>query len=422
MQLEQQTYLVGGAIRDRLLGRPVQDKDWVVVGARPEDMVAAGYRQVGKDFPVFLHPVTGDEHALARVERKIGPGYRGFCIIADGNVTLEDDLARRDLTINAMAQDHEGQLIDLAGGVKDLCDGVLRHVSEAFAEDPVRILRVARFMAQLERFVVAEETMGLMCRMVEAGEVDALTSERVWKETARALMTDRPSLYFETLRACGALARIFPEIDALFGVPQPPQHHPEVDSGVHTLMCVDRAAEHGYPLEVRYAALVHDLGKGTTPQAEWPRHLAHEARGVPLVERMSERLRAPRALKDLGMRVSKEHLRVHRCQEMTAKKIHDLVHKLNGLKVDPAFVWALDACECDAQGRAGLENQPYPQKDFLLQMASAARAVPTGPLQAKGLTGEKFGAALRQMQIGAIARAKKAWLETDCAEISPGHT
>jgi len=372
------TYIVGGAVRDRLLGRPVADRDHVVVGATPDDMVALGFQPVGKDFPVFLHPDSHEEYALARTERKSGRGYRGFTVYASPEVTLEDDLRRRDLTINAMAEDEQGALIDPFGGRRDLEARVFRHVSEAFGEDPVRILRVARFAARFAGFTVAPETLVLMRRMVDDGEVDALVAERVWQELARGLMEPVPSRMVEVLRACGALARLLPELDRLFGVPQPPEHHPEIDTGVHVMRVIDWAAQQGYSLPVRFAALVHDLGKGATPREDWPRHVGHEAKGVELVRGLCERLRVPNDCRELGVAVAREHGLVHRARELRPGTLVQLLERVDAFRRPERFEEFLRACECDFRGRPGYETRPFPEADHLRQALRAAQAVDAG--------------------------------------------
>ncbi len=346
-------YIVGGAVRDRLLGRPVQDRDWLVVGADPQQMLDAGFVPVGRDFPVFLHPSTHEEYALARTERKVAPGYHGFTFHADPSVTVEDDLARRDLTINAMAEDADGRLVDPYGGRADLERRVLRHVSPAFAEDPVRILRLARFAARFADFSVAPETGVLMRAMVEAGEVDALVPERVWQELSRGLMEQTPSRMFEVLRGCSALARLLPEVDRLWGVPQPPQHHPEIDTGVHLMMVLDTSARLGAPLPVRYACLGHDLGKGTTPPEVLPRHLGHEERSVALVEQVSARWKVPNDCRELAVVVAREHGHVHASGPLDAAALMRLIERCDGLRRPDRFELMLWACECDARGRLG---------------------------------------------------------------------
>lgn len=405
-------YLVGGAVRDRLLGVPFKERDWVVVGASPEEMLAAGFRPVGKDFPVFLHPQTQEEHALARTERKSGHGYHGFIFHTGPAVSLEEDLSRRDLTINAIAQDEDGALTDPYGGQRDLAARLLRHVSPAFAEDPVRILRVARFAARFAPlgFAVAAETLALMRRMVEAGEADHLVPERVWKETERALMEPRPAVFFETLQACGALARVMPELAALAGVPQRADYHPEVDSLVHTLMCVSAAARANHVLDVRVAALLHDLGKAATPPAEWPRHVMHETRGLPLVRTFCDRLRVPAAARDLALAVTRDHLLVHKVEELRAGTLLELMERLDAFRRPERYELALQACECDARGRLGFEDCDYPQTDVLRTAARIAQ-VSNVEVQAAGFTGVAFGEEVRRrrrQQLDTWTSARKA--------------
>lgn len=379
-----QVYAVGGAIRDALLGLSSQDRDYVVVGATPAGMEAEGYKPVGKDFPVFLHPRTREEYALARTERKTAAGYKGFSFYCAPDVTLEDDLVRRDLTINAMAQAVgddgalTGPVIDPYGGQRDLAARLFRHVSDAFAEDPVRILRVARFAARFHDFTVAPETLVLMRRMVEAGEVDALVAERVWQELARGLMEARPSRMFEVLRECGALARLLPELDRLWGVPQRADYHPEVDTGVHVMMVVDTAAAMGTSLPVRFAALMHDLGKGTTPEDVLPRHIGHEQRSVQLLEAVCKRLRAPTDCRDLAVVVAREHGNIHRCGEFGAAALTRLLERCDALRKPARFAEALQACEADARGRLGFEAREYPQTARLMMALEAAASVDAG--------------------------------------------
>jgi tRNA nucleotidyltransferase (CCA-adding enzyme) len=386
-------YAVGGAIRDELLGVPVQDRDYVVVGATPEQMVAQGYRPVGKDFPVFLHPQTHEEYALARTERKTAAGYHGFQFFYAPDVTLEEDLARRDLTINAMAREVRpdgaltGPVVDPFNGQADLQARVFRHVSDAFLEDPVRILRVARFAARFTDFTVAPETMDLMREMVSAGEVDALVAERVWQEVSRGLMERRPSRMFAVLRECGALARILPEIDAMFGVPQRADYHPEVDTGVHVMMVVDHAAAQGYALAVRFAALTHDLGKATTPEDVLPRHIGHEGRSVDLLKPLCERLRVPNECRDLALLVAREHGNIHRVMETGAAGVVRLLERCDAIRKPGRFAEALQACEADARGRLGFEAREYPQAERLRVALVAARAVDAGAI-AKGFVGK----------------------------------
>lgn len=371
-------YQVGGAVRDELLGLPVQDRDYVVVGATPEEMVKQGFRPVGKDFPVFLHPRTHEEYALARTERKTTRGYKGFQVYAEPEVTLEQDLARRDLTINAIARDDAGIIIDPYHGVDDIKAGILRHVSRAFVEDPVRILRVARFAARFEQFSIASETLELMREMVGNGEVDALVPERVWQELAKGLMENRPSRMFLALRECGALARILPELDHLFGVPQPVQYHPEVDTGIHVMMVIDCAATRGYPLEVRFAALTHDLGKGATPQAEWPRHIAHEQRSYEMIKPLCERLRVPNACRDLALVTARFHGVVHRAPELRTETLLKLLQDTDALRQPARFEYFLQACEADSCGRTGFDQQPFMPADLLRRAHGVVAAVDAG--------------------------------------------
>ncbi len=401
-------YVVGGAVRDALLGRPVNDRDWVVVGATPQQMLEAGFRQVGADFPVFLHPQTNEEYALARTERKSAPGYRGFVVHADPSVTLEQDLSRRDLTVNAMAQREDGTLIDPFGGAADLRDGVLRHVSQAFAEDPVRILRVARFAARFADFRVATETLALMRTMVADGEADALVSERVWQELARGLMEARPSRLFELLRACGALRVLLPEVDRLWGVPQPPAHHPEVDTGVHLMMVLDEAARARAPLPVRFACLCHDLGKGTTPADMLPRHLGHEERSVKLLRALCERLKVPVECRELAEITAREHGHVHASAALSPAAQLRLLERCDALRRPARFADMLLACECDARGRLGFEQRDYPQRPRLLQALAFARGVDTAAVAqrfaALGQAGPQIGQAIHTARIEALRR------------------
>jgi tRNA nucleotidyltransferase (CCA-adding enzyme) len=401
--------IVGGAVRDALLGEPVNDRDWVVTGASPQDMLDAGYLPVGKDFPVFLHPQTHEEYALARTERKTGPGYRGFEVHAAPDVTLEDDLRRRDLTINAIAQQQDGTLIDPYHGQRDLQAKVLRHVSEAFAEDPVRILRLARFAARWPDFTVAPETTALMRQMVAAGEVDALVAERVWQELSRGLMERAPARMFEVLRSVGALARLVPEVDALFGVPQPPQHHPEIDTGVHTLMVLGRCAATAQPLPVRYACLVHDLGKGTTPADVLPRHIGHEQRGEGLIRQVNERLRVPVDCGELALLTAREHTNVHASERLKGAAIMRLLERCDAFRRPERFLQMLAACECDATGRLGLEDAPYPQRTRLAAALKTAQDVDARAASAqaieRGLKGPAIADAIRQARVKALAVA-----------------
>ena len=375
-----QIYSVGGAVRDELLGLTVQDRDHVVVGATPEEMVRLGFKPVGKDFPVFLHPKTHEEYALARTERKTARGYKGFQVYASPEVTLEEDLARRDLTINAIAKDDHGRITDPFNGVADLRAGMLRHVSPAFAEDPVRILRVARFAARFSAFRIAEETMELMREMVRNGEVDALVPERVWQELARGLMEHKPSRMFEALRNCGALARILPELDRLFGVPQPEKYHPEIDTGIHVMLVVDYAAAKGYALPVRFAALTHDLGKGTTPLQEWPRHLDHEARGAGLVRDVCQRLRVPNDCRELATVAARHHGDAHRALEMRPSSLLQLLQATDALRQAGRFEEFLQACESDYCGRPGYAEKTFEQAQLLRTALAAAMSVDAGAI------------------------------------------
>ena len=401
-------YQVGGAVRDRLLGIAHGDRDWVVVGATPEQMLAQGFTPVGRDFPVFLHPITHEEYALARTERKSAPGYRGFVVHADPAVTLEEDLQRRDLTINAIAEDEHGRLIDPFGGEADLRAGVLRHVCDAFAEDPVRILRLARFAARWPHFRVAPQTMVLAARMVEQGEVDALVPERVWQELSRGLMEARPSRMLAVLRDCGALERVLPEVDAMYGVPQPVEHHPEVDSGVHLGMVLDMAARLAATLPVRYACLVHDLGKGRTPREQWPRHVAHEARSERLAERLAQRLRVPAECGELGRLVAREHGNIHRSATLDAAAVLRLLERADALRRPARFEQALLACECDARGRLGLENDAYAPRQRLGAALAAVLGVDAtaaaAAAAAGGASGPAVGEAVRRARLAALER------------------
>ncbi len=382
-----QIYVVGGAVRDELLGLPVQDHDWVVVGATPEQMIAQGFRPVGKDFPVFLHPRTQEEYALARTERKTAPGYHGFVFHTSPEVRLEDDLIRRDLTINAMARAEDGSIVDPYGGQQDLQERVFRHVSEAFAEDPVRILRLARFAARFADFRVADATNALMRTMVDEGEVDALVPERVWQELSRGLMEQKPSRMFAVLRDCGALSRILPELDALWGVPQPPLHHPEVDTGVHMMLVIDYAAERGFDLPIRFAALMHDLGKGVTPAEHWPKHHGHEGMGPRLITDLCKRLRVPTDCRDLAVMTAREHGNVSRAMALRPQTIVTLFERCDAFRKPERFAQMLLASECDARGRGhethDMRYRDYPQGAYLLNALAAARAVNAGEVAAR---------------------------------------
>jgi tRNA nucleotidyltransferase (CCA-adding enzyme) len=408
-----QVYLVGGAVRDRLLGRAVRERDWVVVGARPEELERQGFIPVGRDFPVFLHPETKEEHALARLERKIAPGYRGFTTEFSPHVTLEDDLRRRDLTINAMAEDADGNIIDPHGGRRDLDARLLRHVSEAFAEDPVRILRVARFAARYAPlgFTVADETLALMRRMVEAGEVNALVAERVWAETEKALAEPAPDVFISVLRDCGALKVIYPEIDALFGVPQPQKWHPEIDTGVHLLMALRQAVELGGGLAVRFAVLLHDLGKAATPAYVLPAHHGHEDSGVALVEQLCARVRVPNHLRELAVIAARFHTHVHRALELRADTVLRTLERCDALRRPERFAELLLACEADARGRLGFEQREYPQRAFVAQARERAAAVALDPAERAGMSGEKIGQELRRRRLAAIEELKTQLVE-----------
>jgi tRNA nucleotidyltransferase (CCA-adding enzyme) len=402
-----ETYLVGGAVRDALLGRAVRERDWVVVGATVAAMEAAGFRRVGKDFPVFLHPQTGEEYALARTERKTGAGYHGFAVYAGTDVSLEDDLRRRDLTINAIAQTATGELIDPWGGQADLAARTLRHVSEAFREDPLRVLRTARFAASLASydFTIAAETRELMAAMVNDGELQALVPERVWQEIAKALRSERPDVFVAALRDCGALAQVLPEVAQLFGVPQPAQWHPEIDTGEHVLLTLRVAAALTPSLPVRFAALVHDLGKAATPAADWPAHHGHEQRGVPLIRALCRRLAVPNDCRDMALQVAQYHTHVHRALELRPTTVLKVLEAVDAFRRPARFAEFLLGCEADARGRAGCSDRPYPQAARFSAAFAAARAVPSEPLVAAGLQGPAFGAALRKARVGAISTA-----------------
>jgi len=404
-------YLVGGAVRDELLGLPVTERDWCVVGATPEELESLGYRQVGKDFPVFLHPETGEEYALARTERKTGPGYHGFEFRSSPDVTIEDDLQRRDLTINAMARDQQGDLIDPFNGRQDLEHRILRHVSDSFAEDPVRILRVAKFAARFAPFGfrLAEETMALMSAMVEHGEADELVPHRVWKECEAALACPNPRVFFEILRQCGALARVFPEIDALFGVPQPPQWHPEIDCGVHTMMVLEQAAGLSQELDVRFAALVHDLGKATTPEARLPGHPGHERRSVRLIKMMANRMPIPTGCRELALVVAEFHGHCHKAFELRPATVLEVLERTDAFRRPERFDRFLLACEADSRGRTGFEMRPYPQGRYFKMALQSAAAVSGRELAREGMDGAQIGDALRRKRLQAISRFKSEY-------------
>ena len=376
------TYLVGGSVRDEILGLPVTDHDYVVVGSSPDEMMQLGYRPVGKDFPVFLHPQSQEQYALARTERKISRGYKGFEVYASPEVTLQEDLARRDLTINSIAKDQDGNIIDPFNGVADLEAGLLRHVSPAFTEDPVRVLRTARFSARFG-FRVAPETLALMNEMVHNGEVDALVPERLWQEFARGLMEHKPSRMFYALRECSALTRIMPEVDALFGVPQPAQYHPEIDTGVHLMMVIDFAALRNYSLPVRFASLTHDLGKATTSPEEWPRHIGHEARSVELLRGLCKRIRVPNDVRDLALLVARYHGDVHRAMELRPATIAGMLQAADAYRKPERFEEFLQACACDFHGRPGYAEKSYLQAERLRKAFTAAKSVDAGAIAAK---------------------------------------
>ncbi len=404
-----QVYLVGGAVRDEQLGLPVKERDWCVVGASADALIAQGYKQVGKDFPVFLHPETGEEYALARTERKTAAGYHGFAFNTSPDVTIEEDLSRRDLTINALAKDDDGHLIDPCNGLRDIKQRLIRHISDAFAEDPVRILRAAKFAARFAHlgFRIAPETRDLMRQMVADGEADALVPDRTWKETAAALAGKDPRIFFESLRACGALRVVFPEIDALFGVPQPAKWHPEVDTGVHTMMVLDIAEELSSDIEVRFAALVHDLGKGTTSADDLPSHPGHEQRGCDLIRSLSNRLPVPRSCRDLALIVAEYHTHCHRVLELRDSSVVNVFEKTDAFRRPERFSQFLLACEADARGRLGLEHVEYAQADYLRSAYQAATAVDAASIAQDKKTGE-IEAAIRRARIDAVRQFRKA--------------
>ena len=398
-------YLVGGAVRDELLSLPVHERDWVVVGATPEELQGKGYRQVGASFPVFLHPESGEEYALARTERKQGHGYHGFTVDFHPGVTLEEDLERRDLTVNAMARDGKGTLIDPFGGRRDIDARVLRHVSPAFREDPLRVLRVARFAARLAPlgFTVHPSTLQLMREICESGELAHLVPERAWSEIARSMAVPRPGVFIEVLRACGALEVLLPEVDCLFGIPQPEKYHPEIDTGLHVLMTMNLAAREGRGPEVVFALLLHDLGKGVTPRDQWPSHIGHEQKGVPLVRAVCDRFRAPSSYRDLAVRVAGMHLRCHRLLEMRPDTVMRLIEDADLVRRPQGVDDFLHACEADFRGRKGLEDRPYPQADRLRAALDAAQKVQARDLDMSGLEGKQVGEKLRRARIEAIA-------------------
>jgi tRNA nucleotidyltransferase (CCA-adding enzyme) len=404
-------YLVGGAVRDELLGLPVGERDWVVVGARPEELIAQDYRPVGKDFPVFLHPETSEEYALARTERKTGPGYRGFDASFSPDITLEQDLERRDLTINAIAKEPDsGALVDPFNGQRDLNERWLRHVSPAFVEDPVRVLRIARFAARFAAlgFRIAPETMALLREIAARGELDTLVAERVWQETQRALETLTPQIFFEVLREANALAVVFPEVAALFGVPQPEQWHPEIDTGVHTMMALAQAAKLSADPVVRFAALTHDLGKGDTPRGEWPRHIGHEERGVALVQELCDRLRIPNAYREVAVLASRHHLHAHRVKELRAGTLLDLLEDADAFRRPARFEQFILASEADARGRKGLEDRSYPQAEHLRVARATAASVALDDAERAGLDGPRIAARLREKRVAALKELQRS--------------
>ncbi len=399
-----QVYLVGGAVRDAQMGLSVAERDWCVVGSTPDEMIALNYRPVGKDFPVFLHPDTNEEYALARTERKTAAGYHGFAFDASPDVSIEEDLQRRDITINAIAQDQDGQLIDPYGGLDDIANKTLRHVSESFSEDPVRVLRVAKFAARFHHlgFRISDETMALMRDMVDSGEVSALVPDRVWRETETALCGRDCRVFFEVLRDCGALAVIFPEVDRLFGVPQTKEWHPEIDSGLHTMMVLDQAERLSPDGDVRFAALVHDLGKGTTRAADLPSHPGHEQRGKKLVEKMAERFPIPKAYRELGRLAANYHLHCHRAFELRADTVLRVIEAADAFRRPERFEKFLITCEADARGRKGLEDRDYPQADYLRRAFEAAKAVDAAAIAGQHAGGDIPGA-IRRARVAAIA-------------------
>ncbi|BAW81040.1 polynucleotide adenylyltransferase/metal dependent phosphohydrolase [Candidatus Nitrosoglobus terrae] len=405
-----EVYLVGGAIRDQLLGRPIKERDYVIVDATPEELAIQGYRPVGKDFPVFLHPQTQEEYALARTERKIGPGYKGFIVHAAPDVTLKEDLQRRDLTINAIAQTPDGALIDPFGGQQDLKKKILRHVSPAFTEDPVRILRTARFAARFD-FKIAPETLVLMQKMVAAGEADHLVPERIWKELEKALSESYPWRFFQTLRACGALVRIFPEINQLFGIPQPRRYHPEIDTGIHALKVLEIASRLSQDTQIRFAALTHDLGKGETPSHKWPHHYDHGMRGALLILNLSERLRIPKSYRDLATCVARYHDLVHQAYKLRPSVLLKLLNDIDAFRRPQRLNQLLLVCEADARGRPGFEDYPYPQSHWLQSVFSEAVKIKAQPLVARGLQNEAIAQALQQQRIEAIKHLNRIFMD-----------
>jgi tRNA nucleotidyltransferase (CCA-adding enzyme) len=406
-------YLVGGAVRDKLLNRSVTERDWVVVGATPQQMQQLGYKPVGKDFPVFLHPQTKEEYALARTERKTGQGYHGFSCYYAPDVTLEEDLKRRDLTINAMAEDQSGRLIDPYGGMNDLRQKKLRHVSDAFIEDPLRVLRVARFAARYHQlgFTIAEETLSLMRQLADSGELNHLTPERIWKETEKALTETSPQVYFDVLHQTGALACFFPELDKLWGIPNPAEWHPEIDSGVHTMMVLEQAARLSDEIQVRFAALCHDLGKGNTPPDEWPSHRGHEKAGVKIIAAACKRLKVPKTLCQLAKVTSEFHLHAHRAFELKAATLVKLLERTHAYHQPHRFEAFLLACEADFRGRKGFESRSYPQRQFLLDLLEATRKVDVQSLIQQGFSGHTLGQKIHQLRVAEARRIKLEYQE-----------
>lgn len=401
-------YLVGGAVRDKLLGLPVYDRDWVVVGATPDDMLSQGYQQVGKDFPVFLHPKTHEEYALARTERKSGQGYTGFTCYAAPDVTLEEDLLRRDLTINAIAEDNEGHLFDPYHGQTDLQNRILRHVSPAFREDPLRVLRLARFAAKYAHleFTIAPETQAMMSEMAANGELNTLTAERVWKETEKALTTDSPHIYFKVLRDCGALAVLFPEVDALFGVPAPEKWHPEIDTGIHTLLTIQEAAKLTPDIAVRFAALCHDVGKGVTPKEEWPHHYRHNATGVPIARALCERLKVPTEIRDFTLIAVQHHDLIHTVEQLKPATIINLLNTIDVWRKPERLEQLILVGEADSKGRTGWENKPYPQANYLRRAYQIAAKVTAKDVIAEGISGAAIKDALHEKRVKALTEWK----------------
>ncbi|WP_123712876.1 multifunctional CCA addition/repair protein [Sinobacterium caligoides] len=402
-------YSVGGAVRDKLLGYPVKDRDWVVVGATAQQLLEQGFQQVGKDFPVFLHPESKEEYALARTERKLGHGYTGFNCYAASDVTLEQDLLRRDLTINAMAEDADGQIYDPYHGRDDLDKRLLRHVSPAFAEDPLRVLRIARFHARYAHlnFKVADETMLLMREMVAQGELEHLVKERIWQESSRALLEKTPSIYFETLRECGALAVIMPELDALFGIPQPPQHHPEIDCGIHSLMVLQQAAKMSEELSVRFAALCHDLGKALTPEQKWPQHIQHETLAKAPIQALCQRLGAPNECRELALIAAEQHTNIHRTHELRANTVVKILEKTDAFRRRERFHQLLVVCEADARGRLGFEDKNYPQRQLFSTLLTACAQVNPRPFVEAGLKGQEIAVAVRKARVEAVKQLQQ---------------